>query len=281
MKFNEYQTQLTKELIESLDKELYADLIDTIDSILFVKNLISPDRKRATDLERDEEGKIIVDITNPHILEDMDYFRQAALHFEQFGVYTILHPNSNPNSEYSRFWREEARRCRQGYVREYDGEWIPGPYYFYLNYGPILKNVLRKNKGARVDRFQMLPEVYDGDYFFYHYVEQARNHGKHGNVLKRRGSGFSFKAAAGLARLFILGESEQTTSKVKGFAIADEKEYLIKDGILNKFEDQITWCADHTPWPRLRLKDSINDMNWVMGYQEKSTGLDKIKQMQD
>jgi hypothetical protein len=43
--------------------------------------MVSPDRKRAKDLARDSSGKIIVDVTHPHILENMDYFRQAAIHY--------------------------------------------------------------------------------------------------------------------------------------------------------------------------------------------------------
>lgn len=273
MEFNKIQTSITsEEFVKSLDKELYAELIDFVTSIQFLQNLTSPNRKYACDLERDHEGKIIVNITNPHILEDMDYFRQPAIHHQKHGQYTHLHPNANPNSEYARFWKEEARRCREGYIRKSDGEWIPGPFYFYLNYAPILKDKFRKEKGSRVDRVQDFANFYDGDYLFYHYTDQARNNGKHCNVLKRRGAGYSYKAGAGLTRIFVLGDSEVATENQKAFAIANEKEFLIKDGVLNKFEDHINWCADHTPWPRIRLKDSLNDMHWILGYQEKGTG---------
>jgi hypothetical protein len=37
--------------------------------------MVSVDRPKAKDLPRDEEGKIIFDVTHPPILEDMDYFR--------------------------------------------------------------------------------------------------------------------------------------------------------------------------------------------------------------
>jgi hypothetical protein len=58
--------------------------------------LISPSRTRARDLPRDAKGRIIVDLTKPHILEDMDYFRQAAIFYEKHKCYTLLRPNSNP-----------------------------------------------------------------------------------------------------------------------------------------------------------------------------------------
>jgi hypothetical protein len=33
-------------------------------------------------LPRDEDGKIVVDLTNPPIIEDIDFFRPVAKHFE-------------------------------------------------------------------------------------------------------------------------------------------------------------------------------------------------------
>ena len=262
--YNDVQTQLTEDLIKSLDKELVSDLLMFIDSIQFVRNLINPDRRRIGDMPKDEDGKVIVDIVNPHILEDMDYFRQPAIHFTKYGQYTNIHPNAHPNSSYARFWKEEARRCREGLVRD-DGEWIPGPFYFYLNYTPILKTSVQK--GKKSGRHVLgLPDLYDGDYCLFHYIEQARANGEHAGMLKKRGAGYSYKAGSGLARLFIVGDSEENKTKVTGFAIADQKEYLIKDGILNKYVSTINWCADHTPWPRMRLKDSFDNMQWTMGY---------------
>lgn len=32
---------------------------------------------------------------NPHILEDMDYFRETAIHKAETGKYTDLRPNGN------------------------------------------------------------------------------------------------------------------------------------------------------------------------------------------
>ena len=145
---NKLQTQLDDKQWEALDKDTRAELVDFIESIGFIRNLISQDRVKAKYLERwdrpysskrepDPEGKIAVDITNPHILEDMNFFREPALEFQKTGKYTSLYPNKHPNSEYYKFWKEEARRCREGLVRPSDGEWIPGDYYFYLNYSPI------------------------------------------------------------------------------------------------------------------------------------------------
>lgn len=60
--------------------EIKEELIDILNNIRFIKRLISPNRKYAKDLER-KDGRIIVDILNPHILENMDYFRPTGNHF--------------------------------------------------------------------------------------------------------------------------------------------------------------------------------------------------------
>ena len=110
-RFNKYQTQLTEDLIKQLKPEVYTDLLDILNNVEFVQRLVSPDRKYAKDLDRDSSGRIIVDLCNPHILTDMDYFRQAAIHFQKFGCYTKLQPNANPQSEYGQWLKRELLRC--------------------------------------------------------------------------------------------------------------------------------------------------------------------------
>lgn len=177
---NEFQTPITEELRDSLVKEVWDEFVDIISNIEFIKRLISPERKRAKDLPRDSYGRIIVDICNPHILENMDYFRPAAIHYQHYGCYTKLMPNPNPKSEYGLWLAREVRRCLEGMVRPEDGEWIPGDMYFYLNYFPIIQTKLRK--GSKVgDRVVDFPEVWEGVYWRFHYLYQARNGGLYDN----------------------------------------------------------------------------------------------------
>lgn len=56
------------------------------------------------------------------------------------------------------------------------------------------------------------------------------------------------------------------------------KEYLIKDGTLNKFIDGIDFCAKYTQFPRARLKNSLSEMQWVSGYLDKDTLVPKGSQ---
>lgn len=184
---NEFQTEITKEFMESMPDEVQQWFLEFIENVEFIKRLISPDRKRAKDCPKDDEGKIIVDITNPHILEDMDYFRPMALYYKEHNCYTYLRPNPNPNSEYRKLFDEEKRRCREGYIRESDGEWVTGYLYWYLNYCPIMLTRIEKgtNRASRVEDF---PDMWEGIYWRFHYLDQARNEGEHAIELARRGA---------------------------------------------------------------------------------------------
>lgn len=187
IEMNEYQTPLNQETLSNIPEEVKEELFETINSVQFIKNLISPNRRYAKDMPKDSQGRIIVDLQNPHILEDMDYFRQPALHFMKYGCYTFLRPNSNPNSEYRKHWDEEIRRCREGYIRERDGEWVTGYLYWFLNYCPMMINkvVPGTKKAIRVESF---PFFFEGIYWRFHYLHQARESGKHAIELAKRGA---------------------------------------------------------------------------------------------
>ena len=266
---NKYQTQLTSELLSSLPEEVVEQLYDCINNIPFIKNLISPNRKYARDLPRDDKGRIIVDITNPHIIEDADYFRPAALHYMKHGCYTFLRPNSNPNSEFRKFWDEERRRCWEGYVRPSDGEWVTGFCYWFLNYCPMLVNEVVKGSKMAI-RKESFPFFFEGIYWRFHYLQQARLSGKHAIELAKRGCAKSYSLAAIMSHNLILGENEESRRRVITVLTAYQKEYLSdsKDGTLSKFKPEINFVFGNTPFPRLLLKNSPNDMTWQMGYKD-------------
>ena len=267
---NEFQTEITKKFIESMPDEVQQWFLDFIENVEFIKRLISPNRKRAKDCPRNKDGKIVVDITNPHILEDMDYFRPMALYYKEHNCYTYLRPNPNPNSEYRKLFDEEKRRCLEGYVRESDGEWVTGYMYWYLNYCPIM--LTKTEKGTtRASRIEDFPDVWEGIYWRFHYIDQARNAGLHAIELARRGCSKSYSLASIMAKNLILGESTEVRKRTMTVLTAYQKEYLGgKDGTLSKFEPMIDFIADNTEFPRLRLTSSLNDMVWTMGYKDDS-----------
>lgn len=275
MKFNKYQTPLTDELLESLPEEVRNQLLDIINNVEFVRRLVSPDRQYAKDRPRDDKGRIIVDLANPHIVENIDYFRPTAIHYQKYGCFTNLRPNANPNSEFGKWIREEKRRCWEGYVRESDGEWVTGYMYWFLNYSPIMLSKIIKGT-KRANRVEDFPEFWEGIYWRFHYMEQAANGGLYNNFeggqhcaeLASRGKGKSFSLASILSHDFILGVNEVAHHRVMSVVTAYQKEYLTKDGVLNKFSSMANFCAEHTQFPRKRLKSSMQEMTWIMGYKD-------------
>lgn len=291
IKMNKYQTELTEELVNSLPQEVQDQLFDIINNVEFVKRLISPTREYAKDRPRDDKGRIIVDLVNPHILENMDYFRPSAIHYEKYGTFTNLRPNANPNSEYGKWIREERRRIWDGYVRESDGEWVTGYLYWFLNYSPMMLSKIReykdkdgkKRKSKRADRVESLPECWEGIYWRFHCLDQASNGGLYNNFeggqhmaeLASRGKGKSYSLASILNHIFVVGENKDAHEKVKGVVTAYQKEYLTKDGVLNKFVDMANFCATNTQFPRKRLKNSLQEMTWIMGYKDMELDIER------
>ena len=274
MEFNKYQTNITEEELNELPQEIKEQFLDAITNVPFIKGLISKDRLYAKDLPRDDEGKIIVDITKPHILEDTDYFRPSAIHFNEYGCYTKLRPNANPNSAYRKWLDEEVRRCWEGYIRPSDGEWIPGDMYFFLNYCPI--QLIKKNSKGESIRAIDFPSFFDGNYYRFHYLNQCRKEGHHAMELAKRGAGKSFCAASLLAKRFILGESYDVKKKVQCVVTASERKYIQgANQVLDMFQYYIDFCASNTEFPAQRLTSSLQNMQWTMGYIDVDSGTRK------
>ena len=267
---NEYQTPITDELLEKYPEEVREQLFDFINNVDFIKWLISPDRPYAKDCPHDQTGKVVVDLAHPHIVKDMDYFRQPALHFIKHGCFTFLRPNSNPHSEYRKFWEEEKRRCYEGYVRESDGEWVTGYCYWFLNYNPMMINRIIKGT-KRAERVESFPYFFEGIYWRFHYLQQAKLEGQHAIELAKRGCAKSYSLSSIMTHNLILGEADpnpETHRRRTAVLTAYEKEYLKddKDGTFSKFKPALGFIFTHTPFPHLMLKRSPNEMSWQMGY---------------
>jgi hypothetical protein len=184
------------------------------------------------------------------LLTNMDEFRASALEFQATGKYTSLTPSPSRNSQYYKFWKEESRRCVEGYHTGYD--FIPGYYYHYLNYSPIhIVNEIgeydeNENNLVQSERIIDFPKVWDGDYYTFHYINEAEESGEHSSVLKTRGRGFSFKGGSMLSRNYT------HIPNSKSFAFATAKDYLVRDGVLTKAWDVLDFINEHTPWAKKR-----------------------------
>ena len=274
MHLNSIQSTFEELKVDDNPKEVIEQFYDFFNNISFIQNLTKADRKRAKDLPRDAEGKIEVSITEPHILEDMDYFRPSAIHFQKYGCYTKLRPNPNPNSEYGKWIRNEIKRSWYGYIRLSDGEWIPGDYYYYLNYCPI--QLIKKLPNGQSIRTIDFPRVWDGQYLVSHYLYNARLHGHHASELASRGKGKSYFGASLLAKRFKLGENQQVREKVQSVVTASDKKYIYgPNQILNMFKYYIDFQSQHTQFPRQMLTDSAQLLMWESGFKDKETGVRK------
>lgn len=266
---NEYQTPITEELLSKYPEEVREQFMEFISTVPFIQNLISPSRPRIEDLPRDDKGRAIIDITNPPIYKDADYFRQAALYFLKEGVYTKLRPNPNPNSEYRKFWDREKDRCYNGLLRKSDGMWIPGYLYWFLNYCPMMLNEYQKGKKKAI-RKEGFGLFFEGIWLRYLYLTDARENGHHAAELAKRGCSKSYSLAAIMSKNLIIGEFEETNRRNITVLTAYQKEYLKddKDGTLSKFTPILSHLTKYTPFPRLMLKQSSNEMTWQMGYKD-------------
>lgn len=89
-------------------------------------------------------------------------------------------PKLNPLSyEYEEFWREEKRRCIEGYWQ--CGKFMPGPLYFYVNYGTILLNRTQNSKTKTPGR----PKLWDIFWELAYYWLEARGFSGFQNQLSR------------------------------------------------------------------------------------------------
>lgn len=185
--FNKCQTPLEELELGKYPAEVQEQFWDFINNVPFIKWMVSPDRPLVSELPRDEYGRAIIDVSKPPILEDSSFFRQTALGWQENGKYTNLRPNSNPNSEFGRWLREERRRGWEGYVNPSNGMWVTGDYYWVLNYCPM-HLVVKRDDGLEM-RTTRHPNFWDGQFFASHYIQQARQKKHHAAYLASRGKG--------------------------------------------------------------------------------------------
>lgn len=187
------------------------------------------------------------------MLTNTQEFRREGLYYLKTGKYDC---GVKGSMEYESWWTEQRRRCWYGY--SCGGMWIPGLYYWYLNFNPIdivsADKTLTGKKKKSGTRKESLPQFWDLDYMYWmslhiaKYGMSLKNYkklpisigikekeenlsgGKHLLWVKPRGVGASFKGGAIAARNYHLVPESKT------YMMADDaEEYLAKDGIFTKF----------------------------------------------
>ena len=273
MQFNKCQTSLEDLHLESYPNEVVEQFYDFLNNVPFIKWMVSPERPLISNVPRDDQGRAIIDVTHPPILENSDYFRQTALTWQETGQYTHLRPNLNPQSEFGKWFKEEMKRGWEGMVDPSTGMWVTGDYYWMLNYCPM--HLVVKRKDGLEMRTIRHPKFWDGQFLITHYILQSRFNGHHSAYLASRGRGKTSLAAGMLARRFEIGESTENRKEVQCMVTAADRTKLAgTNQILDVFTDYIDFCAKNTQFDSRRSKSSLQELSWEMGY--KKTGSDVI-----
>lgn len=268
VKFNKCQTPLEDLHLEKYPSEVVEQFWDFLNNVPFIKWMVSPDRPLVSELPRDSEGRAIIDITHPPILEDSDYFRPSALAFKRNkGRYTTLRPNANPNSDYGKWLYGEREKGWNGYCDPKTGMWVTGDYYWMLNFCPM--HLVEKNDKGVAMRTVAHPRFWDGQFLMSHYLNQGRLHGHHASALASRGRGKTSFGGGLLARRCIIGETENNLKDVQCMVTAVDRVKLMDTNmILRVFKDNLDHCAKYTQFASHRLKSSDQEMEWKMGYKK-------------
>ena len=124
-----------------------------------------------------------------------------------------------------------------------------------------------QKKAIRTEGFAYF---FEGIWWRYLYLKNARDKGHHAVELAKRGCAKSYGLAAIMSHNLIIGESEESKRRTITVLTAYQKEYLKddKDGTLSKFVPILSFLSKNTPFPRLMLKQSSNEMTWQMGYKD-------------
>lgn len=207
--------------------------------------------------------------------EDSSVFSPAANNFKKSELETQgtgMDPEYTPALEgslqYLDYWREELKRCKEGY--EVGGVWIPGVYYFYLNFCRI--KIKDDEKGERED-FPMFTTM---DYYWFLEFDKNSNNKdrtKLKNILaaKARRKGFSFKVAAICVwRYTFFRESKTVIASQLGSKARNTFDFCLASiDFLNRYTEF------GSPWTR--RKSSDNGCQIVSGKEVKQRGKKFIK----
>lgn len=267
VKFNKCQTSLEDLHLEKYPAEVQEQFWDFLNNVPFIRWMVSPDRPLVSELPRDNEGRAIIDITHPPILEDSDYFRPSALAYKaNKGRYVLLRPNANPNSDFGKWLYSQRERGWNGYCNPTTGMWVTGDYYWMLNFCPM--HLVENENGIDI-RTVAHPRFWDGQFLMSHYFLQARTHGHHAAELASRGKGKTSFGGGLLAKRCIIGESENNKTEVQCMVTAvDRTKLMDTNQILRVFKDNLDHCAKYTQFASHRLKSSDQEMEWKMGFKK-------------
>lgn len=192
-------------------------------------------------------------------LINTQYWREEAVRFIKEGTYCRFPKGSY---QYREYWEEQTKRCTEGY--SVGGVQIPGVYYYYLNFYPILGKDEKTNKKTRI-----FPRVTDVDFEFFTQLEEAKQEGKGFILVKPRRTGFSFKNSALLTHEYNFYREAQCWI---GAYQSDLAETTFNMGLqgLNFLNENTAWKKNRDPdtkeYVKARIKIKTDEGDIWKGY---------------
>lgn len=169
-----------------------------------------------------------------------EVWRQPGNVFRATGRYCNYVINTR---EYIKFWEFEKRKCLLTGGVEFDGIFVPGVMYFYINYLQINNKV----KG-KLD----FPDIWDTDLHFFLHILLCKLTGQHSVVVKKRQAGYTFKHSAILLNSLWFGSAQ--INKIVSYG----KSYV--EGAWLFIEEYRNFLNTHTGWTRNFNPDKL--LNW-------------------
>jgi hypothetical protein len=173
----------------------------------------------------------------PEKFTNTSEFQETANFFRKHNCYTIYPKGTY---QYIEFWKEERRKCIEGMTNS-SGIYIPGVYYYYLNYVQIQMQNKDKRKSKDFPRFV------DLDYVYFHLVMYCKNNEKSLVSVKGRRQGWSYKAGALASWEF---NFYPNSSSVIGAYLSDYSQ-----NTMNMVRDNCNFLNEHTEFGRQRNPD--------------------------
>ncbi len=124
-----------------------------------------------------------------------NWFTEARDTFNRTGHYTEYR---NGTKAFSDFWREQYRRCRDGFT--VNGYTVTGDHYFFLNFYRLENNDPDSLREAGASRSMIFPNFMEGQYQWFHYLSLAKKLRLNACMMKAREAGYSQIEAAIIAK---------------------------------------------------------------------------------
>ncbi len=188
---------------------------------------------------------------------DPSWFTHTREEFKRTGHYC---PYLQGSKRYNEFWKEEYKRCRDGYT--VNGYTITGDNYFFLNFYQLPTIDINKASGGGTNND--FPIFFASHYQFFHYLQLARVLHKHAALMKARSIGFSEINASIAARLY----SVVRNSRVMITCFND----TFLKGTFNKVNNALNFLNTSTDGGFFKLRLIDQDLRKKSGKQVKING---------